>query len=229
LGFGVAKALAAEGVRVAICGRDRERMQAAAQVIGSGAVPLVADVSTASGGREFVHAAAEALGGIDILVPNAGGPPAGGAADTAVEAFRDALELNVLSTIAMCQAALPGMRAQRWGRIVAITSITARQPMDNMALSNTSRPAVTGYLKTLALEVAPYGITVNSVQPGMHRTTRLTHLGTDADPAASGIRTGRFGDPDDFGALVAMLCSEQARYAVGVHLPLDGGSFIGLQ
>jgi 3-oxoacyl-[acyl-carrier protein] reductase len=228
LGFASAKALANEGVHVAICGRDRKRVDAAAKAIGHDAVPLVRDVSTADGGQEFVEAAIDALGGIDILIANAGGPPAGAFKSTEISAYREALELNLLSVVGMCQGAVPSMKQQRWGRIVAITSLSARQPVRNLILSNTTRPATTGFLKSLALEIAPYGITVNSVQPGPHGTARMKELAS-VEPATLGIRTGSFGDPDDFGAIVSTLCSEQARFAVGVHLHLDGGSYAGLQ
>ncbi|HWS44431.1 MAG TPA: SDR family NAD(P)-dependent oxidoreductase, partial [Acidimicrobiia bacterium] len=126
LGLGVAEALAAEGARVAICGRDRTTIEAAAQRVGSGAVGIVADVSTVEGAAGFVRDARARLGGIDILVPNAGGPPAGDFAHTTVDQYLAAFELNCRGAIAMCYEAVPAMRAQRWGRVVAITSIAVR-------------------------------------------------------------------------------------------------------
>ncbi len=228
LGLGSAKALVAAGVRVAICGRDEQRLAAAAELLGPSCVPLVADVGTAAGGTAFVEAAAEALGGVDILVTNAGGPPAGTFASTAVDAYPAALELNLLSVVAMCKAAVPAMQAQHWGRVVAITSVSVRQPIPTLILSNTARAGVTGFLKTLAREVAADGVTVNSVQPGIHATDRLVALGR-LDPADWGIPAGVVGDPDDFGAVVAFLCSAQARYITGAALPVDGGVNAGLQ
>ncbi len=229
LGFASARALAAEGVKVAICGRDRERIEAAAARI-DGAVPLVADVSTVEGATGFVEAAAEALGRVDILVPNAGGPPAGTFASTPLDAYAPALELNLLSTVAMCEAAVPAMCERGWGRVVAITSVSVRQPIAQLILSNTARAGVTGFLKTLALEVASKGVTVNSVQPGLHATDRLTSLyGGDTSAAARGVPAGEVGDPDDFGAVVAFLCSEHARFVVGAAVPVDGGMYQGLQ
>ena len=229
LGFASARALAAEGVRVAICGRDRERIEAAAARI-AGAVPVVADVSTVEGATGFVEAATEALGRVDILVPNAGGPPAGTFASTPLEAYAPALELNLLSTVAMCEAAVPAMCDRGWGRIVAITSVSVRQPIAQLILSNTARAGVTGFLKTLALEVASKGVTVNSVQPGLHATDRLTSLyGGDTSAAAEGVPAGEVGDPDDFGAIVTFLCSEHARFVVGAAVPVDGGTYQGLQ
>jgi 3-oxoacyl-[acyl-carrier protein] reductase len=231
LGLAAARALAAEGVRLAICGRDRERIVAAAGGI-DGAVPLVADVSTTDGATGFVEAAAEALGQVDILVPNAGGPPPGTFATTPLEAYAPALELNLLSTVAMCRAAVPAMCERGWGRVVAITSVSVRQPMGSLILSNTARAGVTGFLKTLALEVAGRGVTVNSVQPGLHLTDRLRKLYGDEQAAAdagAGVPAGSLGDPDDFGAVVAFLCSAQARFVVGAALPVDGGTYQGLQ
>jgi len=229
LGLASARALAAEGVRVAICGRDRARVEAAAAGI-DGAVPLTADVSTIAGATGFVEAAAEALGRVDILVPNAGGPPPGTFASTPLEAYAPALELNLLSTVAMCEAAVPAMCERGWGRVVAITSVSVRQPMPNLILSNTARSGVTAFLKTLALEVAGQGVTVNSVQPGLHATDRARRLyGGDVESAAAGVPAGALGDPDDFGAVVAFLCSEHARFVVGAAVPVDGGTYRGLQ
>ena len=141
-----------------------------------------------------------------------------------------ALELNLLSTVAMCEAAVPAMCERGWGRVVAITSVSVRQPIAQLILSNTARAGVTGFLKTLALEVASKGVTVNSVQPGLHATARLTSLyGGDTSAAAEGVPAGEVGDPDDFGAVVTFLCSEHARFVVGAAVPVDGGTYQGLQ
>ena len=197
LGFATAAALAAAGVHVAICGRRPDEVNAAAERLGGGAVPLVADVSTAEGATGFVRDARGALGGIDILVANAGGPPAGDFEHTTIDQYLEAFKLNCLSSIAMCYEVVPEMRAQKWGRVVAITSLAVRQPMAGLILSNTSRAGLTGFLKTLAREVAADGVTVNSLLPGLHETERLTaparrriprrprreHSGTRARPA----------------------------------------------
>jgi len=228
LGLATAQALAAEGVRVAICGRDRARIDAAAKTIGPLAVPIVADVSTPDGATSFVEASIEALGGVDILVANGGGPPPGTFATTALEAYPAALDLNLLSVVAMCKAAVPAMQVQRWGRVVAITSVAVRQPIAHLILSNTARAGATGFLKSVALEVATDGVTVNSVQPGFHETDRLRNLNTDLDAVAASVPAGVIGQPHDFGAAVAFLCSEHAAYITGVHLPIDGGSYRGL-
>jgi 3-oxoacyl-[acyl-carrier protein] reductase len=187
-------------------------------------------VSTAAGAVGFVEEATADLGGLDVLVANAGGPPAGTFASVGIEAYRVALEENLLATVAMCQAAVPAMCAQRWGRVVAITSISVRQPVPSLVLSNTARAGVTGFLKTLALEVAPNGVTVNSVQPGSHDTDRIRTLhGGDVARAAADVPAGTIGDADDFGAVVAFLASERARFVTGVALPVDGGAYRGLQ
>ncbi len=225
LGRACAEALAAEGARVAICGRDAARLEDAA---ASGMIPIVADVSTVDGARGFVQEARAALGGIDILVPNAGGPHPGRWADiTDLADYARAFELNALSTIAMCAEAVPDMRAQRWGRVVAITSIAVRQPIPTLILSNTARAGVTGFLKTLSGEVAADGVTVNSLQPGIHNTDRIRQL--SGDDTAAGVAAGTIGDPAHFGALCAFLCSEHARFVNGAAIPVDGGVYGGLQ
>jgi len=228
LGFASAQALAEAGVRVALCGRDAGRVEEAAARLPGAAVPLVADVGSAEGATGFVAAAREALGGIDILVPNAGGPPPGNFASTPTEAYPDALALNLLSVVAMCKEAVPAMQAQGFGRVVAITSIAVRQPIPFLILSNTARAGATGFLKTLAREVAPDGVTVNSVLPGVHDTGRVRALyGGDAERAAAMARevpVGRLGDPADFGRVVAFLCSESAGFITGAAIPVDGGA-----
>jgi 3-oxoacyl-[acyl-carrier protein] reductase len=232
LGLGAARALVAEGVHVAVCGRDADRLAAAVEDLrgratgGATVVGVVADVSSTDQAERFVADAATGLGGpVDILVANAGGPPAGTFATTDLDAYRAALELNCLSTIAMCRAAVPPMQERRWGRVVAITSVGARQPIGDLIASSTARAAVTSFLKNLATEVARDGVTVNSAQPGMHRTARMEHLGGEhAERMAAGVPAGVLGDPDHFGSVVAFLCSRQAAFVTGVGLPVDGGA-----
>ena len=229
LGYASAEALVAEGAQVVICGRDRDRIEEAAARLGSNATPLVADVGTPDGATGFVGAASEALGGLDILVTNAGGPPLGTFATTKVDDYPSALELSLLSVVAMCHAAIPAMQAQGWGRVVAITSISVRQPIPNLILSNTARAGTTGFLKTVAREVAGDGVTVNSVQPGLHLTDRMKVVaGEQPDARALGIPAGFLGDAGDFGKVVAFVCSEPARFVTGAHLQVDGGSYAGL-
>jgi len=224
LGLGVAVALAAEGVEVAICGRDADRLKAAADRVGHGCVAIECDVGSAEGAASFVEQVTAVLGGVDILVANAGGPPPGNFASTPVDAYQVALDLNLLSVVAMCKAAVPAMQERRWGRVVAITSLAVRQPMAQLILSNTARAGATAFLKTLALEVAGDGVTVNSLQPGLHRTPRIEQLyRTDQ------LDGMRMGDADDFGAIAAFLCSEQAAFITGVGLHVDGGGYLALQ
>lgn len=230
LGLACAKALAAEGVQVSLCGRDPTKAEAAAADIG--AVALMADLSDVDQATGFIEQASEQLGGtIDIVVANAGGPPTGTFASTDLDGYRQAVELNLLSSIALCRAAVPAMQAQRWGRVVAITSIGVRQPPPYLMASATARAGLTAFLKVLATEVAPDGVTVNSAQPGMHDTDRVRQLhggGTPPAEAAAGIPVGHLGDAEDFGAVVAFLCSQQARFVTGTSVLIDGGAFPGL-
>lgn len=227
LGFGCAQALIEDGVQVAVCSRSEERIREAAERLGAGAVPIVADMSTEEGARSFVEQATEKLGQVDILVANAGGPPPGSPATTSIDGYRQALDLNLLSTIVMCQAALPGMRERGWGRIVAITSIGARQPIGNLAASSVARAGVSSFLKTLSAEVARDGVTVNSAQPGIHATDRIKSLG-NTDVVAQRVPTGTLGTAEDFGKAVAFLCSEPAKFITGTSILLDGGAYQGL-
>ena len=236
LGLACAQALAAEGCAVAIVARSPDRLAAAAATMpgGSagerGAVPIVGDLTAPDGVDELCRAAVDALGGIDIVVANAGGPPPGNFADTPFDRYGPALQLNLLSTVALCQATVPAMRDRGWGRVVAITSISVREPIDRLILSNTARAGLTGFLKTLAREVAADGVTVNSLQPGLHATARLQSVyGDDLASVAAGIPTGTLGDPADFGRLAAFLCSDSARFVTGAAIPVDGGATHGLQ
>lgn len=229
LGLATAKALAGEGVSVAICSRSLERIDAAAAEVGPLARPLVADVATEEGAARFVRAAQDALGGVDILVCNGGGPPAGNFSNTPPGAYRAAVELNCLAHIAMCTEAVPAMQEQRWGRVLAITSVGVRQPIAGLILSNVARSGLTAFLKTLAREVAADGVTVNTLQPGLHDTARVRELyGGELDPLDAGIPAGVIGQPDDFGRIAAFLCSDAASFLTGVAIPVDGGAYTGL-
>lgn len=229
LGLATARVLVDEGARVVICGRHQDRVDAAVDALGPRALGIVTDVSTTDGAEGFVVQATERLGGLDILVANAGGPPGGRATATSVEEYRSAIELNLLSTVAMALAASPTMRAQGWGRILAITSIGVRQPIPFLAASVAARAGLTGFLKTLATEIAPDGVTVNSIQPGSHLTDRLRALANDQfDALLADIPAGQLGDPADFGATAAFLCSQQATFITGTSLLVDGGASRGL-
>lgn len=230
LGLACARALAAEGVSVAIAARSAERLAAAAAGIDGEVVQIVADMSSPEGVAGLLAYAHEAFSEIDILVANAGGPPAGNFTDTDIALYEPALRLNLLSTVELCKALVPEMQARAWGRVLAITSISVRQPIDRLILSNTARAGLTGFLKTLAGEVAGDGVTVNSLQPGSHATDRLrTVYGDDLAAVTAGIPAGRLGDPADFGRIAAFLCSDSARFITGAAIPIDGGASQGLQ
>lgn len=233
LGLSTARALAREGVTVTIAARDRVKLDDAARSISAVATSsvhaLVADVSDIQQVDGLVASARSLMGGIDILIANAGGPPPGNFASTSFEAYSEALRLNLLSTVALCQKVVPGMQTEKWGRVLAITSASVREPIDRLILSNTARAGVTGFLKTLAREVAGDGVTVNSLQPGLHLTDRLSALYGDTSGLATGIPAGFLGDPDDFGSVAAFMCSVYTRFVTGVALPLDGGTLHGLQ
>jgi 3-oxoacyl-[acyl-carrier protein] reductase len=233
LGLGCARALAAEGVTVVLASRSQERLDAAAATIhptlGAQVFTLVADVSDMEQSLDLVARTDDLLGGIDILIANAGGPPAGDFAGTDLDQYLPALQLNMLSTIALCKATVPSMCERGWGRVVAITSVSVRQPIPHLILSNTARAGLTGFLKTLAREVASHGVAVNSLQPGLHATDRLVGLYDDVDAVAAGIPAKRLGDPDDFGRIAAFLCSDSAGFIMGSAIPVDGAAYAGLQ
>jgi 3-oxoacyl-[acyl-carrier protein] reductase len=229
LGLGTAKALAADGASVVMIARSQERLDRARDGLGENVHTLVGDVSEIDRVPDLMARAEELLGGIDILVANAGGPPAGNFESTDIEAYLPALNLNLLSTVAMCKAVVPNMCDRAWGRVIAITSVSVRQPIPHLILSNTARAGLTGFLKTLALEVAYRGVTVNSLQPGLHRTDRLVGLYENPEEMALNIPMRALGDPDDFGRVAAFLCSTSARFITGTALPVDGGAYSGLQ
>lgn len=229
LGLACARALVAEGASVTLVARGRERLEAARASLGAGVHAVAADVSSVEGVNRMIAEAEARMGGIDILVANAGGPPPGNFETTPVDAYPDALQLSLVSTVAMCKATVPAMRARGWGRVIAITSIAVREPIAQLILSNTARAGLTGFLKTLSTEVARDGVTVNSVQPGLHATDRLREVFGDTERLAAGLPVGKLGDPDDFGRIVAFLCSASACFITGAAVPVDGGSSRGLQ
>ena len=226
LGLASAQALAAEGVRVAIASRSPEKLAAAAATVEGNPPMLTVDLADDASIDAMLAAAGDALGQVDILVANAGGPPPGTFASTDVDLYAGALQLNLLAHVRMCKSLIPPMRERGWGRVVAITSATVREPSPNLMLSNTARAGLTGFLKTTATEVGRDGVTVNSVQPGLHATGRLQELYDDLDAVAAGHPMGRIGDPADFGRIVAFLCSETANYINGTGLPVEGGSLL---
>lgn len=230
LGFAAASTLAKEGAQVTICDVDVDRARDAAERIGPACLWTTADLSDPDGSEAFVADAQSLMGGVDILVTNAPGPPAGDFSQAKAEDYPRALDLNLLSVVRMCLAAVPAMQANGWGRVLAITSISVRQPIPNLILSNTARAGATGFLKTLAREVAADGVTVNSLQPGLHATQRLKGVyGAGIEDEVRQIPARELGRPEDFGAVVTFLCSEHARYITGAGIPVDGGWYQGLQ
>jgi 3-oxoacyl-[acyl-carrier protein] reductase len=221
LGKAIAAALRAEGAAVAICARDRQRIEAAASEIG--AIGLTGDLSAPGAASEVVRQAIGRLGGLDILVVNTGGPPAGVFDAIGDEAWRHAFDALWMSTIQMIRGALPGMRQRRWGRIMIVTSVSAKEPLPNLMISNALRPGLHGLVNTLSREVAGDGITVNAIMPGYTLTERIRELGVDEKQAAAQIPARRMGRPEEFAALAAFLASERAGYICGQAIACDGG------
>jgi len=228
LGRACAAALAAEGARVFIVSRDEERLARTEREIGA-AGHLAADLSQPGAPERAVEAATAALGGLDILVCNAGGPPPGTFESTPVDAWEVGYHLTLMSTVRLCKAALPLLKESGRGRIVTITSISVRQPIPSILLSNSFRAAVTGMAKTLAGEVAPHGVTVNNLAPGTILTDRIRELAAGGvEHLGRDVPARRVGDPDEFGATCAFLCSRQAAYITGQTIGIDGGALRGI-
>lgn len=228
LGLATARSLQEEGVQVAICGREKSRVDQALAELGGDCIGIVTDVSTRTGAESFILQAIDKMGQVDILVTNAGGPPPGMPSTTDIDAYQYAIDLNLKSTIAMCQAALPGMKERHWGRILAITSHAVREPSPFIAASSTARAGASAYLKVLSREVAAEGITVNSIQPGAHATDRLKDLGVDLDKMAQNIPVQFLGDAANFGKIAAFLCSEMTGFVTGTSVLVDGGAYDGM-
>lgn len=237
LGRGCAEALAAEGVELVINARGAEALEATAGAIRAAhGVPVtaVAGDITSEEGRAAVLAAA---GEVDILVTNAGGPPPGTWADWSRDDFIRALDANMLTPIALMQAVLPGMIARRWGRVVNITSGAVRSPIPALGLSNTARTGLTGFVAGTSRQVAPEGVVINNLLPGIHDTDRAISLDTGVSKAQgidmaearrrreATIPARRYGTPEEFGAACAFLCSQYAGFIIGQNLLLDGGAF----
>jgi 3-oxoacyl-[acyl-carrier protein] reductase len=240
LGRAVARRLATEGCRVAVNGRDAARTAAAAaalaQETNATVVAAPGDVGDPAGVTALVGAAAAQLGAVDILVCNSGGPPSVLFAGATPEEWQRALDTTLLAAIHLCRATVPGMRARRWGRVICLTSVAAKQAIAGLILSTTGRAGVLGFCKTLSDEVAPDGVTVNAVCPGYMRTERLAELmAVRAERAGRSVEAvtadmvrdvpiGRIGEPDELAAAVAFLASDTARYITGAVLQIDGGS-----
>ena len=239
IGFAAALELAREGARVFLCSRDEARASEAAQKIheetGASVAGVAADVTDEQAAERFVNLARQQAGRIDILVTNAGGPRTATFADADLNMFREAFELNALSAIRLAKLVLPGMAAQKWGRIINITSVSVKQPIDGLLFSNTVRAGLTGWAKTVSTEVAADNVTVNNVAPGYTLTERQDELaeaqGRALDKAkeemiamwASQVPMRRLASAGEIGAAVAFLASERASYITGVTLQVDGG------
>ena len=244
LGRAVAEELAREGAHVLICARGAEALRETAKSIraatGVRVVDVVADLSDSSDVVRVAERALAEFGRVDILVTNGGGPPAGPFENHSPDAWQAAIRQNLLSVVELTRVILPGMKERRWGRIINVTSIAVKQPVDNLILSNSVRAAVTGFARTLANEVAPFGITVNNVMPGYTRTQRVEELaernaslkGTtpEAERAVweGQIPMARLGESSEFAAMVAFLASERASYTTGASIPVEGGWIRGL-
>ena len=227
IGRGIAAALAGEGVRVAMASRSRERVEAAAKEIEGDTTAFEADTDDLDWLAALPDEVASKLGPVDILVTNTGGPPLGGALDHEREVWEEAYRSLVLAPLVLADAVLPGMRERKWGRIVNVGSSSVREPIPHLTLSNANRMAAIGLFKTLATEVASDGITVNTVATGRFATDRLAaNWGSWEEMekgAVEGVPAGRLGQPEEFGDLVAFICSERAAYLTGAVVPLDGG------
>lgn len=239
LGYAVAEALAREGARVVINARTPSDLRVAAETLaedtGGEIVPLPADVSVPADAEGLVRDTVKAFGRLDIVVANAGGPPPGPFLSHDHAAWVRALETNFLSTVSLFRAALPGMLERKWGRLLVVASLSALEPIPGLILSSAARAGVLGLVKGLADEVAPHGVTVNALCPGMFDTMRVAKLlearaagagsSTEAERVKSlrGIPVGRFGKPGEFAALASYLASERAGFVTGQAIRIDGG------
>lgn len=227
IGRGIAAALSGEGARVAIASRSLERLEEAVSEVGGDATPFVADASDLERISTLPGEVAAALGPVEILVTNTGGPPLGGALDHDREEWERAYRSLVLAPRALAGAVVPGMRERGWGRIVNVGSSSTREPIPGLNLSNAHRMAAVGFFKTLAGEVAGDGVTVNTVATGRFATERLASnagsMEAAEEAAKRDVPAGRLGKPEEYGDLVAFLCSERAAYITGVVIPIDGG------
>ncbi|MDH3270622.1 MAG: SDR family oxidoreductase [Gemmatimonadota bacterium] len=244
LGRAIADVLAAEGVKLVINSRSADKLAAVKDEIvaatGADVASVASDLSEPDGATSLITKAEAAFGQVDILVTNTGGPPAGMFEDHSAEVWREAIAQNFESVVNLVRAALPGMKQRRWGRIVNVTSISVKQPVEGLILSNSIRAGVTGFAKTISNEVARYNVTVNNVLPGYTRTERLIHLAeavSERDDKtieqvyegwAAEIPMGRLAEPPELGAVAAFLCSEQASYVTGQSVAVDGGWIKGL-
>jgi len=227
IGRGIATALAREGARVAIASRSEEALREAADQIDGDVIAFPADTGDLDRLRGLPDEVADALGPVEILVTNTGGPPAGGVLDNTLEEWEEAFRSLVLAVRVLIEGVLPEMRERGWGRIANVSSNSIREPIPGLTLSNANRLAALGLIETLADEVAGDGITVNTVATGLFATDRLADPQGSLEGAEAAAKqrvpAKRLGHPDEYGDLVAFLCSERAAYLTGTVIPLDGG------
>ena len=227
IGRAIAHTLGEEGARVAFASRSQEKLDAAAGQTDAETATFAADTADLDRLAELPGEVEEALGPIDILVTNTGGPPLGGALDHELDEWNVAYRSLVLAPRVLAEAVVPGMRDRGWGRVVNVGSSSTREPIPGLNLSNAHRMAAIGFFKTLASEVAGDGITVNTVATGRFATERLASNAGSMEAAEEAARqqvpAGRLGQPSEFGDLVAFLCSDRAAYITGTVIPIDGG------
>jgi len=246
LGKSCALALVREGANVVICARREHKLKEAAQELakrgagGARVLPFVCDVTDPEDIKRLVAQTLSSLGTIHILVNNAGGPPRGGFFERSPDDFYETFKLNFMSVVYFCREVIPHMKKQKWGRIINITSVTVKRPIETLVLSSCIRPGVIALTKILSRELGQYGITVNSVCPGYFLTrpvknliemqSNLKGLSEEAvmESLTYNIPVGRMGEPEELGALVAFLASEKASYITGTAILIDGGSYEGI-
>jgi len=230
MGLAIAEALVAEGANASLFARRADVVEQHAERLGSQALGVGGDLTQRADLERLVSATVDAFGGIDVLVLNGGGPPPGAAVDLTPKAVKTAVDLLLIPHVTLVGLCLPHLRASGRGRIVAIESTSVKEPIVNLALSNAVRPGVVGWLKTLAKELGPDGITVNTIAPGQIDTERLRSLygGTPPEGALDRIPARRIGLPAEIAATACFLASEQAAYISGAVVPVDGGLLNGL-
>lgn len=244
LGKAIARELARERARVVIAARNESRLRAAAEEIrretGGHVLAVRADMTKPDDIEALVAQTVDRWGTVEIAVANAGGPPGTRFDTTSAEDFEKAIRLNLMSTVRLAQEVVPHMKTRRWGRFIALTSVSVKQPIPGLILSNTARAGVVGFVKTIATELAPFGVLCNVVAPGYMRTGRVEELAAERaasedrevaevmEEIAKRIPLGRMGEPEEFAALVAFLASERASYVTGTTIQADGGFVQGI-